>query len=75
VFARGVVGAVTGRDVASLAVKAVVPSLLAGVICCTEGLGVGGAAADVPRAVTRAVQRSFVSLFVTSGLISVATYA
>ena len=75
VFARGVVDAVGGRDVVSVLVKTLVPSLLAGVICCTEGLSVGTATSDVPRAVTRSVQRSFVSLFVTSGLISVATYA
>ena len=75
VFARGVVDAIGGRDVAGVLVKTLVPSLLAGVICCTEGLGVGAATSDVPRAVTRSVQRSFVSLFVTSALISVATYA
>ena len=74
-FARGVVDAIGSRDVASLVVKTLVPSLLAAVICCTEGLGVGRATSDVPRAVTRSVQRSFVSLFVTSGLISVVTYA
>ncbi|MDB5296965.1 MAG: ABC-type transport system involved in resitance to organic solvent, permease protein [Phycisphaerales bacterium] len=74
VFTGEIVKAIGPWDVATVATKAVVPSLLAGVICCTEGLGVGGAATDIPRAVTRAVQRSFVSLFVTSGLITVATY-
>ena len=73
-FLRGILGAITAADVPSVAARSLLPGMIAACICCTEGLSVGGAQTDVPRAVTRAVQRSFVSLFVTSVLISVVTY-
>ncbi|QOV89047.1 ABC transporter permease [Humisphaera borealis] len=73
-FLRGILSAITAADVPSVAARSLLPGMIAACICCTEGLSVGGAQTDVPRAVTRAVQRSFVSLFVTSVLISVVTY-
>ncbi len=73
-FMRSVFDALTPADVVNLLVKAFVPGLLTGAICCSEGLSVGGAATEVPQAATRAVVRSTGYLFVTSALVSVATY-
>ena len=73
-FVRSIFGALTKADVFNLLIKAFVPGLLVGSICCVEGLSVGGAVTEVPQAATRAVMRSTAALFITSALVSLVTY-
>lgn len=73
-FAHTVFSALTKADVLNLLIKAFVPGLLMGAICCGEGLGVRGAITEVPQAATRAVVRSTGALFITSALVSLVTY-
>ena len=73
-FLESVARAIGPWDVFNVVAKALVPGLLAGVICATEGLSVADTITDVPRATARAVQRSVVTLFFISALISLVTY-
>jgi phospholipid/cholesterol/gamma-HCH transport system permease protein len=57
-----------------LLVKTIVPALLAGAICCTEGLAVSNAITDIPIATTRALQRSSFGLFFVSAAASFLSY-
>ena len=61
-------------DLFNVVAKSLVPGLLAGVICCTEGLSGADTITDVPKAIARAVQWSVVVLFSISALISLVTY-
>ena len=74
-FLQSVFRAITPADVGSLIAKTLVPGLLTGIICCSEGLSVNLAITEVPQAATRAVVKSVTALFLTSVLISVFTYA
>ncbi len=73
-FIESVFKAVQPADVFNLIAKTLVPGLLTGVICCTEGLSVQAAITEVPQASTRAVVRSVTALFLASALVSVFTY-
>jgi phospholipid/cholesterol/gamma-HCH transport system permease protein len=73
-FARSVAAAIAPADVFNLLSKALIPSLVSGAICCTEGLGVGLLGSDVANAGTRAFHRSVVALMITSAIVSVLTY-
>jgi phospholipid/cholesterol/gamma-HCH transport system permease protein len=73
-FTRSVFGAIAPEDIVNLLAKTIIPGLLTGVICCTEGLGVSRASTEVPQAATRAVVRSVTALFLSSVIISVFTY-
>ena len=73
-FALSVMGAVTPADVFSLLAKTLIPGLLTGAICCSEGLGVGAAVTEVPQATTRGLVRSVGALFLVSALISLLFY-
>ncbi|MFH1039207.1 MAG: ABC transporter permease [PVC group bacterium] len=73
-FFRSVFKAITPSDVFNLLAKTIIPGLLTGVICCTEGLGVRAAITEVPQAATRAVVRSVTALFIVSVLVSIFTY-
>lgn len=73
-FVSSVFGAVAPEDIFNFLAKTIIPGLLTGVICCTEGLGVSRAITEVPQAATRAVVRSVTALFLTSAIISVFTY-
>ncbi|MFH0952709.1 MAG: ABC transporter permease [Verrucomicrobiota bacterium] len=73
-FAESVFKAVRPADVLNLLVKTLVPGLVTGAICCTEGLSIGGATTEVPQATTRALVRSAAALFVISAVVSVLTY-
>jgi phospholipid/cholesterol/gamma-HCH transport system permease protein len=73
-FTRSVFGAIAPEDIFNLLAKTIIPGLLTGVICCTEGLGVSRAITEVPQAATRAVVRSVTALFISSVIISVFTY-
>lgn len=74
VFVANIVGSIGAADVLSVAGKAIIPGLMAGAICCGEGLSVEGSATEIPQVVTRGVQRSVVAMFVVSVLISALTY-
>lgn len=74
VYLYSIAAAMGPADVPIVITKAGLPALLAGTICCVEGLGVAPAATEVTRATTRALQRSVLTLFITSALISVLSY-
>lgn len=61
-------------DVFNVIAKSLIPGMLAGVICCAEGLGIENRITEIPKAVTRAVQHSVAALFLVSAVISVLTY-
>lgn len=73
-FTRDTLSVLTPADVANLLLKSTIPALLTGCICCAEGLGAGDTNAEVPRASRIAVQRSVITLFIVSALISVVAY-
>ena len=73
-FIDTVFGAVRPADALNLFVKTLIPGLLTGVICTTEGMSVGSAVTEVPQAATRGVVRSTTALFITSALVSLVTY-
>jgi phospholipid/cholesterol/gamma-HCH transport system permease protein len=73
-FASTVARSIGPVDVFNVIAKCLIPGLLAGVVCCVEGLSVGHTITDIPRAVSRAVQGSVAALFFTSAVISVVTY-
>ena len=61
--------------VPDVAMTVLLPALAAGVICSTEGLRIAGrGATEVPRATTRAVQRSVTWLFAIFAFVTVLTY-
>jgi phospholipid/cholesterol/gamma-HCH transport system permease protein len=73
-FVEGVFKAITPADVLNVIAKTVIPGALTGSICCVEGLGIRGAATEVPQAAGRAVIKSVGVLFVSSAIVSVITY-
>ena len=74
VFLNGVFRAVHPRDGLAFLVKCLLPALLTGVICCTEGMGVAGGVTEVPLAAKRALARSLGALFLTSAAVSLLVY-
>jgi phospholipid/cholesterol/gamma-HCH transport system permease protein len=74
VFINSVFKAVHPFDGIGLLVKCLVPALLTGVICCTDGLSTEGGATDVPLSVKKALARSLGALFLTSAVVSLLTY-
>ncbi len=75
VFLNSVFKAVHPFDAIGLLVKCLVPALLTGVICCTEGLSAEGGVTNVPAVVKRALARSLGALFLTSVIVSFLTYS
>ena len=73
-FLDSVARALGPWDVVNVVSKSLVPGLLAGVICSTQGLSVVDSITEVPKAIARAVQWSVVVLFLVSAIISMATY-
>jgi phospholipid/cholesterol/gamma-HCH transport system permease protein len=74
IFLDQVLRALQSKDVLNLLVTTLVPSLLTGVICCSEGLSVSRTSATVPNATRLALSRSTVSLFLVSVTASLLTY-
>jgi len=74
VFFQSVFSAIEPEDIVNLLAKTILPGLLTGAICCTEGLRVRGAVTEVPQATTRGLVRSVTALFMVSALVSVLTY-
>ena len=62
-------------DAIGFLVKCLLPALLTGVICATEGLSVEGGLTQVPLAVKHALARSLFALFLTSTIVSVLAYS
>jgi phospholipid/cholesterol/gamma-HCH transport system permease protein len=73
-FIDSVLGALKPADVFNLLAKTIIPGLLTGAICCTEGLSVRGAITEVPQAATRGLVRSVATLFITSAIVSLLMY-
>ena len=75
VFLTSVFKAVHPFDAIGFLAKCLLPALMTGVICSTEGLSVEGGVTQVPLAAARALARSLFVLFLTSTLISILTYS
>ncbi|HUD46367.1 MAG TPA: ABC transporter permease [Candidatus Baltobacteraceae bacterium] len=75
VFLNSVFKAVHPLDAIGFLVKCILPAVLTGVICSTEGLSVEGGVTQVPLAAKRALARSLFALFVTSTVVSLLTYS
>jgi phospholipid/cholesterol/gamma-HCH transport system permease protein len=73
-FAKSIAAAIAPADVFNLISKSLVPALVAGAVCCAEGLSVDRRRRDVSRAATRSFHRSVVALFVISTVVSILTY-
>lgn len=73
-FTHATLGALGPADFVNLFVKSTVPALLAGCICCAEGLGARETMAGVTRASRIAVQRSVIVLFIVVAFVSIVTY-
>jgi phospholipid/cholesterol/gamma-HCH transport system permease protein len=74
VFLDAVFKAVHPGDGFGFLVKCLLPALLTGVICSTEGLSVEGGVTEVPLATKRALARSLGALFVISAAVSLLIY-
>ena len=73
-FVNSVLRALSPNDAVILLIKTTLPAVLAGIICCVEGLGVVAVDTEVPRAITRAFGRSVAVLFVVAVGVSILTY-
>jgi phospholipid/cholesterol/gamma-HCH transport system permease protein len=73
-FIESVLKPIRVADILNLVAKTLLPGLLTGVICCMEGLTIGGSVNEVPQAATRGVVRSIAGLLTISAIISVMTY-
>ena len=73
-FTMSVFRAVQPADVFNLMAKTLIPGLVTGAICCTQGLSVSTAVTEVPQAASRALVRSVGALFVISALVSLLMY-
>lgn len=74
VFLNSVFQALNHYNALNIMLKSLLPALLTGAICCTEGLSVGTAVTEVPQATNRALARSLAALFITSAAISLLTH-
>jgi phospholipid/cholesterol/gamma-HCH transport system permease protein len=69
-FFENILNAITWADLANLLAKGLLPGLLVSGICCFEGLSVSGAVTEVPKAVSRAILRSFsVVVIISTGVL------
>ncbi len=75
VFLNTVFKAVHPFDAIGFLTKCLLPALITGVICSTEGLGVEGGMTQVPLAAKRALARSLFTLFLTSAVVSLLAYS
>ena len=73
-FLNQVLRACSPEDLLNLLVTGLLPSLLTGVICCSEGLNVPAQSTAVPIAARRALSRSAAGLFLVSVPASLLTY-
>ena len=73
-FTDSVLSALAPRDAAIFLLKTLLPSALAGILCCIEGLNIEMSATEIPRAITRGFGRSVAALFVIVVGISILTY-
>ena len=73
-FMQSILDSINGLDLVNFLVKSLLPALLTGIICCSEGLRVSGSAVSIPMASKRALAKSVRALFLTSSLVSLLTY-
>lgn len=73
-FLESVSRSIHPRDVVSILAKSLLPALVTGTICSTEGLSVAAALTEVPLATKRSLSRSLLALFAISAAISLLTY-
>jgi phospholipid/cholesterol/gamma-HCH transport system permease protein len=75
VFLVTVFKAVHPFEAIGFLVKCLLPALLTGVICSTQGLSVEGGVSQVPVAAKRALAQSLFALFLTSAIVSLLAYS
>ncbi len=75
VFLITVFKAVHPFDAIGFLVKCLLPALLTGVICSTQGLSVEGGVSQVPVAAKGALAKSLFALFLTSAIVSLLAYS
>ncbi len=73
-FVESVAKAILPADILNLVAKTLIPGLLTGIICTSEGLGVRRALTEIPQAATRGVVRSVAALFFVLMIVSLVTY-
>ena len=73
-FADSVARAVAPADVPRFIAMTLLPGLIVGTICCTEGLEAEGSVTEVPQAATRAVVRSIAAMVLVSCVVSILAY-
>jgi len=73
-FADSVLGSIGLADILNLLSKSVIPGAITATICCMEGLNVGTAQTEIPRATSRGLERSVIAMFVIAAVVSVLTY-
>jgi phospholipid/cholesterol/gamma-HCH transport system permease protein len=74
-FITSVLNAAHPFDTIGFLAKCLLPALMTGVICSTEGLSVDGGLTQVPLAVKHALARSLFALVLTSTIVSVLAYS
>ena len=73
-FFRSLFESLSADDFLSIAVQTFLPGLMMGAICCYEGLRVGGASTEVPKAVSRAILHSISVAVVITAFVMLVTY-
>lgn len=73
-FIQSILLSIEPADLVNFLAKTLIPGFLTGAICCIEGLQVGRAITDIPKANTRSLVRSVGMLFFVSALVSILTY-
>jgi len=73
-FVRNTLASLRLVDAAHFMIKSTVPALLAGAICCIEGLRVESVSTAVPKACARSMAQSVLAVLATSALVWLATY-
>lgn len=73
-FANSVFGSIGIADALNLLAKSAIPAALTAAICCCEGLSIGAAVTELPRATSRGLARSVIAMFVVAAAVSVLTY-
>ena len=73
-FTRSIIFSVSPVDLMNFLLKTIIPALLTGAICCSQGLRVQTSSTEVPKATKRALALSVRALFGLSALVSLLTY-
>jgi phospholipid/cholesterol/gamma-HCH transport system permease protein len=73
-FFKSLLEALSSDDLLSISAQTILPGLLMGAICCYQGLRVGGASTEVPKAVSRAILHSISAAVAVTAMVMLVTY-